>query len=161
MSNSLRPHGLQHTRPPCLSPTLRVYSNSCPLSQWCHLTVSSSVIPFSSHLQFFPASGCFQMSQFFVSGGQSWSFSFSISPCNEYSGLISFRIDWFDLPAVQGTLKRLFQHHGSKASLFSRSAFSMVQCQLSRLYVTTGKNHSFDCTNLCWQSDASAFYYGV
>ena len=71
MSNSLWPHGLQHTRPPCPSPTPRIYSNSCPSSLWCYPTISSSVIPFSSCLQFFPASRSFQMSQFFASGGQS------------------------------------------------------------------------------------------
>ena len=71
MSDSLRPHKLQHARPPCPSPMPGVYSNSCPLSQWCHPTISSSVVPFSSHLQSFPASGSFQMSQFFTSGGQS------------------------------------------------------------------------------------------
>ena len=103
-------HGLQHARLPCPSPTPEVYSNSSPLSRWCHLTNSSSVIPFSSCLQFFLASGSFQMSQFFTSGGQSiGSFSFSISPSNEYSGLISFRIDWFDLFAVQG-LSRVFSN---------------------------------------------------
>ena len=69
VSDSLRTHGLQHTRPPCASPTPRVYSNSCPLSQWCHPTISSSVVPFSSHLQSFPASGSFQMGRFFPSGG--------------------------------------------------------------------------------------------
>ena len=79
MSNSLRPHGLQHTRPPCLSPTPRVYPNSCPLSQWCHLTILSSAIPFYSHLQSFPASGSFQTSQFFSSGGQSIGVSVSTS----------------------------------------------------------------------------------
>ena len=90
-SNSLQPHGLQHARFPCLSPTLRVYSNSCPLSQWCHPTISSSVVPFSSRLQSFPASRYFQTSQFFTSGGQSnWSFSFiSILPMNIQ--------DWFPL----------------------------------------------------------------
>ena len=71
MSNSLWPHGPQHARPPCPSPTPRVYSNSCPLSQWCHSTISSSVVPFSSWLQSCPASGSFQMSQFFTSSGQS------------------------------------------------------------------------------------------
>ena len=79
MSDSLRPHGLQHARPPCPSPTPRVYSNSCPLSQWCHPTISSSVIPFSSHLQSCPASGSFPMSQFFASGGQSIGVSASTS----------------------------------------------------------------------------------
>ena len=78
-SNSLRPHGLQHTRPPCPSPTPRVYSNSCPLSRLCHPTISSSVIPFSSCLQSFPASGSFQMSQLFASGGQSIGVSASAS----------------------------------------------------------------------------------
>ena len=185
MSDFLRPHGLQHARPPCSSPTPKVYSNSSPLSQWCHPTISSSVIPFFSCPQSFPASGSFQMSHLFPLGGQSigvsasasvhfssvlqscltlchpmdcsipgllvhhqlpeftqthihwvsdaiqpshplsfpslpafnlsqhqglfqwvirwpkyWSFSFSISPSNEYSGLISFRIEWFDLLAV-------------------------------------------------------------
>ena len=71
MSDSLWPHGLQHARPPCASPTLKVYSNSCLWSQWCHPTISSSVIPFYSGLQYFPASGSFQISQFFESGGQS------------------------------------------------------------------------------------------
>ena len=71
VSNSLRPHELQHTRPPCPSPTLRVYSNSCPLNRWCHPTISSSVIPFSSCPQSFPSSGSFSMSQLFTSGGQS------------------------------------------------------------------------------------------
>ena len=79
MSDSLRPHELQHARPPCPSLTPRVYSNSCPLSRWCHTTISSTVIPFSSHLQSFPASACFQMSQFFISGGRSIGVSASTS----------------------------------------------------------------------------------
>ena len=79
MSNSLWPHGLQHARPRCPSPTLRVYSNSCPLSRWCHPTISSSAVPFSSHLQSFPASGSFQMSQFLASGGQNIGVSASAS----------------------------------------------------------------------------------
>ena len=78
VSNSLQPHGLQHARPPCLSPTRGVYSNSCPLSQWCHPTISSSVIPFLRH-QSFSASGSFQMSQFFTSSGQSIGVSASAS----------------------------------------------------------------------------------
>ena len=84
MSYSLRPYGLQHTRLPCPSPSPRVCSNSCPLSRWCHPIISSSVVPFSPCLQSFPASGSLQMSQFFASGGWSRSFSFSISPSNEY-----------------------------------------------------------------------------
>ena len=79
VSDSLRPHGLQHVRPPCPSPTPRVYSNTWPLSWWCHSTISSSVVPFSSHLQYFPTSGSFQMSQFFTLGGQSTGVSASAS----------------------------------------------------------------------------------
>ena len=104
------------------------HSNSYPLSRWCHPTISSSVIPFSSHLQSFPASGSFPMIQFFISGSQSiGSFSFNISLSNEYSGLISFRMDWLDLLGVQGTLKSLLQHHSSKASIHQRSASFIVQ----------------------------------
>ena len=101
--------------------------------------ISSSVIPFFSHLQSFPASGSFPRSQVFTSGGQSidWSFSFSISPSSEYSGLVSFRIDCFDLLAVQGTLKSLLQHHSLKASIIQHSVFFMVQ--LSYPYMITGK----------------------
>ena len=139
MSNSLQPHGLQHARPPCPSTTPRVYANSCPLSQWCLPTISSSVVPISSHLQSFSASGSFLMSQLFASGCQSivWSFRLNISPSNEYSGLISFRMDWLDLLAVRGTFKSLFQHHSSKASILWRSAFFMIQ--LSYPYMTIGK----------------------
>ena len=79
VSNSLQPHGLQHARPPCPSPNPGVYSNSCPLSRWCHLTILFSVVPFSSRLQSFPASGSFTMSQFFTSGGQSIGASASAS----------------------------------------------------------------------------------
>ena len=137
MSNSLQPHGIQHTRPPCLSPTAGVYSNWCPLSPWCHPTISSSVIPFS-HLQSFPASGSFPWSQFFASGGQSIGVSsFNMSPSNEHPGLISFRMDWLDLIAVQGTLKSLLQHHSSKASILKCSAFFILQ--LSHPYRTTGE----------------------
>ena len=107
------------------------------LSQWCHPTISSTVIPFSSCLQSFPASGSFPMSRFFTSGAQSIGFSFSISPSNEYSGLISFRIYWFDLLAIQGTLKSLLQYHSSKASILWHSAFFIAQ--LSHPYMTTEK----------------------
>ena len=137
MFNVLRPHGLQHARPPCPSPTLRACSDSCPLSRWCHPTISSSVIPFSSCPQS-PASGSFPISQFFTSGVKYWSFTFSISPSNEYSlGLISFRMDWLDLLAVQGTLKSLLQHYSSKTSILQCSAFFIVK--LSHPYMTTGK----------------------
>ena len=125
---TLRSHGLQHPRPPCPSPTPGVYTNSGPSSRWCHPTISPSVIPFSFCLQSFPASGSFP---------KYWSFSFSISPSNEYSGLISFRIDWFDLLVDQGTLKSLLQHHSSKASILQCSASFIVQ--LSHPYMTTGQ----------------------
>ena len=108
MSNSLRPRGLQHARLPCPSPTPRTCSNSCPSSWWCHPTISSSVIPFSSRLQSFPASGSFPMSQFFTSSSQSIGASASASVLlMNISGLIFFRSDWFDLFAVQGILKNL------------------------------------------------------
>ena len=136
MSNSLRPHGLHHARLSRPSPTPGACSNSYPSSWWCHPTISSSVIPFSSCLHSFRASGSFPMSQFFTSGWPKY-WSFSINPSNEYSGLISFRIDWFDLLAVQGTRKSLLQHHSSKASVLQRSAFFTVQ--LSHPYLTTGK----------------------
>ena len=103
----LQPHELQHARLPCPSLSPGVCLNSCPLSRWCHPTISFSVIPFFSCPQSFRAAGSFPMSQFFTSHDWSWSFSSSISPSNEYSGLISFSIDWFDLLAVQGTLKSL------------------------------------------------------
>ena len=128
MSNSLRPHGPQHSRLPCLSPTPGAYSNSCPLSWWCHPTISSCVVPFSSHLQSFPASGSFPMSQFCASGGQNIAVSAlsSISPYSEYLGLISFRMEWFDLLSVQEILKSLLQHHSSKASVLSSSVLSFL-----------------------------------
>ena len=138
VSDSLKPHGLQHTRLPCPSPTPRTYSHSCPLNWWCHSTNSSSVIPFSSHLQSFPASGSFLMSQFFALGSQSTGFSASASvlPTN-IQDWSAYRMDWLDLPVVQGTLKSLLQHHSSKASILWRSAFFMVQ--LSHPYMTIGK----------------------
>ena len=127
----LQLHGLWHTRLACPPLSPRVCSSSCPLSQWCHPTISSSVTPFSSWPQSFPASGSFH-----IRWPKYWSFSFSISPSNEYSGLISFRIDWYDLLAAQGTLS-LLQHHSSKASILWHSVFFMVQ--LSHPYMTTGK----------------------
>ena len=149
MSNSLRPHGLQHTRPPCPSSTPRACSNSCPLYMCIYIFIhiymyGDSIQP--SHpqssllilLQSFPASGSFLMSQFFESGGQRyWNFSFSFSLSSEHPGPISFRMDWLDLLAVQGILKSLLQHHSSKASVVQSSAFFMFQ--LSHSYMTTGK----------------------
>ena len=114
MPDSLRPHGLQHTRFPFPPLSSRVRSRSCPLSQWCHPTISSSVVPFTSRLQSSPALGSFfNESALRIKWPKYWSSTFSISPSSEYSGLISFWIDWFDLLAVQGTLKSLLQHHRS------------------------------------------------
>ena len=121
VSDYLRPHELQHTKPLYPSQTPGVYSNSCPSSQWWHPAISSSVGPSSSCPQSLPASGSFPTSQFFTWG--SWSFSFSISPSSEHPGLISFRMDWLDLLAVQGTVKSLLQHHSSKSINFSVLSF--------------------------------------
>ena len=134
---TLQPHGLQQARLPFPSLSPRVWSNSCPLSWRCHPTISSSVAPFSSCLQSFPASESFLMSQFFASGGQSIGTSAleSVLPMNIQGW---FRIDWFDLLAVQGTLKSLLQHPSAEASILQYSAFFMVQ--LSHLYMTTGKS---------------------
>ena len=136
ISDSLRPHGPQHTRPPYMPTTPRIYSNSCPLSQWCHLTISSSVVPFSSCPQSFPASGSFPRSQFFTPGGQSIGFSFSIRPSKEYSGLISFRMDWLDLLAVQGTLKSLST---PQFKSINSSALSFLYSPTLHPYMTIGK----------------------
>ena len=133
---TLRSHEPQHAWPRCPSPTPRVHPSPCPLSQWCHPTISSSVVPFSFP-QSFPASGSFPMRQLFASGGQNWSFSLSISPSNENRRRISFRMDWLDLLEVQGTRKSLLQHHSSKASILWHSAFFIVQ--LSHPYMTNGK----------------------
>ena len=130
---TLWPHGLQHTRPPCPSLSPRVCSNSHPLSQWCHPTISSSVVPLSYSLKSFPASN---ESALRMQWPKYWNFSFNISPSNEHPGLIFFRMDWLELLAVQGTLKSLLQHHSSKASILC-SAFFRVQ--LSHPYMTTGK----------------------
>ena len=137
MSNSLRPHGLQHARLPCPSLSPGVCSNSCPLNQWHYPTISSSVAPFSPCPQSFPASGFSSESALHIRWPKYWSFSFCISPSNEYSGLISFRIDLFNLLAIQGTLKSLLQHESSKPSILGCSAFFMIQ--LTDLYMTTRK----------------------
>ena len=170
MSDSLWPHQLQHTRLPYPSPTLGACSDSRPSSQWCHPTVSSSVLPFSFYLQSFPPSGSFPVSQFFASGGQNieHSDSTSILPMNN-PGLISFRFDWLDLLAVQWTLKSLLQHHSSKASILWHSAFFIVQ--LSHPYMTTGKTiplirwtllaKNCLCFLICCLLWSSLFFQGV
>ena len=135
MSNSLRPHGLQHTRLPCLSPTPGVCWNSCPSSRWCHLILCHPLLLLPS---IFPSIKVFSNEWVLhIRWPKYWSFSFSISPSNEYSVLISFRMDWLDLLAVQGTFKSLLQHHSSKAPILWHSAFFIVQ--LSHSYSTTGK----------------------
>ena len=137
MSDSLWPHELQHTRPPCPSPIPGVYPDSCLLSRWCHPTISScrphlllsSICP--------SIRVCSNGSALRIRWPKYWSFIFNICPSNEHPGLISFRMDWLDLLAVQGTLKSLLQHHSSKASIFQCSAFFTVQ--LSHPYMTSGK----------------------
>ena len=137
VSNSLQPHGTQHARPPSPSPTPRVYSNSCPQSQWCHPTISSSVIHSLLPPSVFPSIRLFSNELLLhIRWPKYWSFSFSISPSTEYSVLISFRIDCFYFLAAQGTFKSLLQHHSSKASLLRHSALTI---QLSHPYMTTGK----------------------
>ena len=135
MSNSLWPHGLQHTRkPPCPSPTPGVCSNSCSLSRWCH-PVIILCCPLLLLPSIFPRIRVFSKeSALCIRWPKYWSFSFSISPSNENSGLISFRMDWLDLLAVQGTLKSLLQHHSSK--FFSTVLFIV---QLSHPYMTVEK----------------------
>ena len=137
VSDSLRPHRLQHIRLPCSSLSPRVHSNSCPLSWWCDLTISSSVTLFSSCPQYFPVRVFPNELALYISWPKYWNLSFSISPSSECSVLISFRTDWFDLLAVQGMLTNLLQHHNSKASILQCSAFFTVQ--LSHPSMTTGK----------------------
>ena len=138
MSNSLWPHGLQHARPLCPSPAPGVCSNSCPLSQWCHPTILSSVAPFFSCLQFFPASGSFQMSQFFTSGGQSIGVSASTSVLSKNIS------DWFPLGWTgwiflqSKKLSRVFSNTiVQKHQFFGAQLFFIVQ--LSHPYMITGK----------------------
>ena len=138
MSDSLWPHQPQHARPPCPSQTPRVYSNPCPSSQWCHPAIILCCpllllppVPPSIRVFSNESALCMRWPKY-------WSFSFSISPSNEHPGLISLRMDWLDLLAVQGTLKSLLQHHSSKASILQHSAFFTVQ--LSHLYMTNGKS---------------------
>ena len=137
VSDSLRPHKLQHAGPPCPSPTPGACSDSCPFvgdaTQPSHPLSSPSPPAFnlSQHQGLFKwVSSLHQVAKY-------WSFSFSISPSNEYSGLISFRTDWLDLLAVQGTLKSLLQHHSSTVSILWCSAFFILQ--ISQPYMTTGK----------------------
>ena len=137
VSDFLQSHGPQHASPPCPSPTPGVYPNSCPLSRWCHPTIPSCwslLLPPS----IFPSIRVFSNeSTLRIRWPKYWSFSVSISPSSEHPGLISFRMDWLDLLAVQGTLKSLLQHHSTKASILRLSAFFVVQ--LSHPYMAIGK----------------------
>ena len=135
VSDSLQTHESQLARPPCPLPTPRVHPDSRPSSQRCHLAISSSVVPFSSCPQSLPASVFSNESTLRMRWPKYWSFSFSITPSKEHPGLISFRMDWLDLLAAQGTLKSLLQHHSSKASILQCSAFFTVQ--LSQCTLTT------------------------
>ena len=138
VSDSLLPHGLQHARLPCPSPIPRACSNTCPIES---VMPSNRLIlcrPLLLPPSTFPSIRVFSNeSVLHIRWPKNWSFSFSINPSNEYSGLISFGMDWLDLLAVQGTLKSLHQHHCSKASILQCSAFFIVQ--LSHPYMTTGK----------------------
>ena len=155
MSDSLQLHGLQHARLPCPSPTPKAYSNSCPPSRWCHPTISSSVVPFSSYLQSFPASGSFPMSQHFVSSGQSTGVSAltSVLPMNIQ--------DWFPL----GLTSRVCLQSKRLSRVFSNTTVQKHQffgAELSLSPTLTSihnywKNHSFVYMDLCWQSNVSAF----
>ena len=153
VSDSLQPHGLQHTRLPCPSPTPGACSDSCPSSQWMpsnHLKLCHSLLLLPS---IFPSIRVFSNELVLrIRWPKYW--SFSISPSNEYSGLISFRIEWFDLLAVQRTLKSLLQHHSSKASILRRLVFSMVQ--LSHPYMATGRTIALTILSY-WQTDVFAF----
>ena len=152
MSNSLWPRGLQYARLPCPSPTPRLYSNSYPLSQWCHPTSSSSAVPLSS---IFPSIRVFSSESVLpIRWPKYWSFSFSISPSSKYSGLISFRMDWLNLLAVQETLKSLLQHHSSKVSILCHSAFFLSN---SHIHIYTLKQKF--SINLTFKYNAIFIYH--
>ena len=145
MSDSLRPHELKHARPPCVSPTPRVHSDSCPLSRWCHPAILSSVVPFFSCTQPLPASESFPMNQLFTWGGQSIGVSASSAlPMNTqdwsplgWTGWISLQSQGLSNTTIMLRFKSLLQHHSSKASTLWPSAFFIVQ--LSHPYMMTGK----------------------
>ena len=158
-SDSLQPHGLQHPRLPCLSPSPGAWSNSCPLSWWCHQTISSSLIPFFSCLQSFPALGSFTMSQLFASGGQVLELQLQ-HQCFQWIFRTDFLSDWL----VWFPCHPRDSQESSPTLQFKRIYSSM----LSLLYGPTltsihdyRKNHSFDYTDLCWQSNVSAFQNAV
>ena len=159
VSASLQPHGLQHARLPCPSPTPKACSNSCPLSQWCHPTISSSVVPFSSCLQYFPASGFFLVSQFFTSGDQIIGVSASAS-------VFQMNIqDRFHL----GLTGLIYLHSKDSQESCPTLQFKNIHSSaLSVLCIPTltsihdyWRNHSLDSADLCWQSNVPAFEYAI
>ena len=159
MSNSLPPHGLWHARLPCPSVSPGVCSNSCPLSKWCHPTILCYPLLLPS---IFPSIRVFSNeSALHIRWPKNWSFSFS--PSNEYSGLISFRVDWFDLLEVQGTQESSptpqFKSINSKKKIKKHhsSVINLLYCPTLISIHDYWKSHSFDYTDLCWQSDTSAF----
>ena len=159
VSDSLWPHGQQHTRLPCSSLSPGIHSNWCPLSWWCHTIISSSLPAFPPAINLSQHQSLFTESALNIRWTKYWSFSFSKIPSNEYLWLIFFRIHWFDLLAVQGTLKSLLQHYSSKDSILWCSAFFMVQ--LSYPYMTPWKTIALTSTDLCHQSDVSACCPGL
>ena len=149
MPDSSRPGGLQNARLPGPSQTPGAYTNSCPLSRWCQPNISSCR-PFLLPPSIFPSIRVLSNESVLrTKWPKYWSFSFNISLSNEYSGLISFSMDWMDHLAIQGTLKSILQHHSFKASILQHSALFMVQ--LSHPYMTTEKKTSFDQTDVCWK----------
>jgi len=159
VSNSLWPHEPQHTRPPCPSPIPRVHPNPCPLSQWCHPTISSSVIPFSSCPQSFPSSGSFQMSQLFTSGGQSIGVSAStaVLPMNTQGWSPSEWTGWISLQSKG--LSKVFSN--TTVQSINSLALSFLHSPTLTSIHDHWKNHSLDYMDLCWQSNVSAFQYTV
>ena len=159
MSSSLRSHGLQHTRLPGPSLSPRICSNSCPVSQWCYPTISSSVAPFSSYPQSWPGSGFFPMSQLFPSGGQNirTSASASISPVNIQ--------DWFPLglTGLISLLSKGLSRDFSSTTVQKHQYFGVQSSFVPALTAVHNdwKNHSFEFIELCWQSDVFAFWYAV
>ena len=155
VSDSLRPHESQHARPPCPSPTPWVYSNSCQSSQWCHPTISSSVVPFFSCPQSLPVSRSFPVSQLFTWGHQSIGVSAPVSvlPLNTQDRSPLQWTGWISLKSKG--LSRVLQHPSSKALILQCSAFFTVSTLTS--VHDHWKNHSLDQTDLCWQSNVSAF----
>ena len=151
MSDSFWPHGLQHSRPPCTSPTPGDYSNSCPLRQWCHPNISSSIVPFSSHPQSFPASESFPMSQFFASGDQ-------ILELQHQSFQWIFRTDFLEDGLVGSPCCPRDSQDSSPAPQFksiSSSVLSFLHGPTLTSIHDYWKNHSFDYTDLSKQSDVS------